>query len=410
MLISRKLAAGAAGAVGLAVALTTVAPAHADYAGQPGDVLGVGSDTLQNLGNFLFDGKGALPGFNGAGNKNRAISFDATADSNDRAVYGNAAGTASAMKPTVILRAGANPVQRPNGSGAGLAALLADTATPAVINFARMSSLPSSAQQQSAVDKGWGGLHVVKVAFDDLVVGAALTTNAVPVAASDLVKMYKCDAGFTDWNTFNASAPVGSTIVPLVPQTGSGTYNTFNADMTAANGGVAPTYGSCTRFVEENDPAAITSPPLGLAVNAIAPMSSGRKALFDSGYFKDPNTAFPGGSALTSGIQLLYGSAALAQTANACVKPANPAGSGNSLAYCNTRGLHVVWRESDTASSTPMQPGGTRNWVQTLFWRAPGDGTPYAKTSGGQSLIAGAGVTATYKDCGFGTGVTSATC
>jgi len=48
---------------------------------------------------------------------------------------------------------------------------------------------------------------------------------------------------------------------------------------------------------------------------------------------------------------------------------------------------YVIFRQSDAALSTPFEPGGTQNWVQTLF-----SGTrPFVDTSGGQALLAASG-------------------
>jgi ABC-type phosphate transport system substrate-binding protein len=375
-------------------------PALADYGPGPLDVVGAGSDTVQNIMNFAADGKGATPGFNTSGNKYKLVSLDATGDANDRSLY--AKGGTSPIKLSVEYRAGKSPQQRANGSGAGMAALLADTATGTseTINFVRASRLPNATEINTASAlAGWGGgLHVVKIATDDLLMAAAsASTNAVPLTASQLVSIYTCAT--TDWNTLNPSAPVGSTIIPQIPQSGSGTGDTFRTDLAAANGGVTVTIGGCVQVTEENDPAAITG--AAAPANAIQPMSSGRVALYNSGYFHDPNGGFPTPTALTSGVQLLYGTGGTAQTPNACTKPTNPPGGGNTLTYCNTRGLYIVWRESDNSFATPWQPGGTRNWVQTLFWRAVGDGTPYVKTLGGQAAIAAGGVTATWVDCGL---------
>lgn len=394
MRITRPLAVGATCALGLALTLGST-PAFADYGPQAGDIVGVGSDTVQNIGNFLTDGDTVGDaGYNNAGNVNRFVSVDATADANDRAVY--AKGGASPLKTTAILRAGTSPVQRPNGSGAGINALLADTAATETINFVRMSRFPKTTEQTTAVNNGWGGLHAVKVATDDLVMAAnGASTNAVAVTGADLVNIYKCTT--TDWNTLNPAAPVGSTIIPLIPQSGSGTGDSFRADLATFNGGTAVTLGACVQTVEENDPSSITG--LGAtAANAIAPFSSGRKKLFDNGYFKDPATAFPGGAALTSGLQLLYGG----QTAGSCAAPV----LNQSVAYCNTRGLFVVWRQNDSTITTPWQPGSTRNWVKTLFWTGTTT-KPFVQTSGGQALIAQAGVTPTYVDCGVLTGSTT---
>ena len=64
-------------------------PAFADYAPSKGDVVGVGSDTLQYLIDFLADGDAyADTGYNTIGNHNKLINFDATADASARLAYG----------------------------------------------------------------------------------------------------------------------------------------------------------------------------------------------------------------------------------------------------------------------------------------------------------------------------------
>ncbi|MDT4941112.1 MAG: hypothetical protein QOJ34_1201 [Pseudonocardiales bacterium] len=400
--LSRKstkvaLAVAVAGGVGL----TMASPALADYGPAPLDVVGVGSDTVQNIANFFADGKGGTPGFNTTGNKYKLVSLDATGDANDRAVY--AKGGTSPLKLSVIYRAGASPQQRANGSGAGITAINADTGPTEVINWVRSSRLPKVSENTTANSNGWGGFHVIKIATDDLAIAAAsASTNAVALTPAQVVSVYKCSAGSTDWNTFNSAAPVGSTIIPLIPQAGSGTGDTFRADLKAANGGTDVTLGGCVQTVEENDPSSITG--ASVPANAIAPFSSGRIALFNTApnYFHDPSSAFPSSGTVTAGVSLLYGGGPVgagAQTANACVAPTD---GTQTVAYCNTRGLFVVWRESDSNSATAWQPGNVNNWVKTLFWRPVGGGTPYIKTAGGQTAIAAGGVTPTYVDCGVG--------
>lgn len=390
------LAAAVVGGVGIAMA----GPAVADYGPAPLDVVGAGSDTVQNIMNFVADGKGATPGYNTTGNFYKLVSIDATGDANDRTLYGSNSSTP--LKLSVIYRAGGSPQQRANGSGSGIAAMLADTASAETINWVRMSRLPKVAENTTANNNGWGGLHVIRIAKDDLAMAKlASGSNAVSLTPAQLVSVYKCN--LTDWNTVNPAAPAGSTIVPEIPQSGSGTGDTFRADLKAANGGTDVTLGSCVKTVEENDPNSIINPPAGAAANAIAPMSSGRIALFNSGYFHDPTVAFPTGTAISSaGVSLMYGgdtNGAGTQTAGSCVAPTD---GTQTVAYCNTRGLFIAWRESDSTSPTPWQPGSTRNWVQELFWRPVGQGTPYIKTAGGLAAVTAGGATGQYTDCGVG--------
>ena len=387
------LAAAVVGGVGIAMA----GPAVADYGPAPLDIVGAGSDTVQNIMNFVADGKGATPGYNTTGNFYKLVSIDATGDANDRTLYGS--NSTTPLKLSAIYRAGASPQQRANGSGSGVAALLADTGSTETINWVRMSRLPKVAENTTANTNGWGGLHVIRIAKDDLAIAKAATgSNAVPLTPAQLVSVYKCSAGATDWSDFGGTA---GTIVPEIPQSGSGTGDTFRADLKAANGGTDVTLGACVKTVEENDPNSILNPPAGTAANAIAPMSSGRIALFNSGYFHDPTVAFPSATPIASaGVSLMYGGGAVgAQTPGSCVAPTD---GTQTVAYCNTRGLFIVWRESDSNSTTTWQPGSTRNWVQELFWRPAGQGSPYLKTAGGLAAVSAGGVTGAYTDCGVG--------
>ena len=349
------LAAATVVAAVLPIALTAT-PAYADYAPNQGDIVGVGSDTLQYMINFMADGDAyGDTGYNQLGNKHKLVSIDATADANARLAYGvdggqsgqttctpgtgSTAGTGNqtgtntgipcVLNPTVVLRAGLQPVLRPNGSGAGFKALVQDMVaghnTPAteVINFARASS----AQTTTASLPAGVNLDQLSLATDTLPMltsSGANPTNAVPLSASQLSLIYAANSGSCiTWSdprisgvwlenavtngtatvTFPASdpqptsanvgwvvqgtgIPVGDTIasvgthsitlqtaasssatenvglvnpsastdtiVPLVPQVGSGTRSYFL-------GQLVPTLsnpGTCTPVSEENDPTA----------------------------------------------------------------------------------------------------------------------------------------------------------
>lgn len=343
------------GVVGvLAIVLGQVAPAHADVAGQADDIVGVGSDTAQFGLSFLADGDvNGNTGFNNANLARRVVSFDSSGDANGGAT----------TNATSVLRANSKPRTRPNGSGAGIAALNADTGTTKVINFVRSSRLPNAGEQTTAGLNGWGGLHVYQFATDGLQVAVsnAVTSNApASLSVNDLVKIY--DGTYTTWGQvpgYAGPAPT-ATIKPFIPQAGSGTRNFFTADLQAANGGSAVTLASSVGAMQEHDPTLIKSDP-----NAIAPFSLGRANLFNAAYF---------GAANQNQIKLLIG-----------------AGS-----YNVTRGLYVLVRESDVNSATPWQVGSTRNWVKTLF----SGSTSWIARSANAPLIASAGVTPAYSDLG----------
>ncbi|MBV8979635.1 MAG: substrate-binding domain-containing protein [Acidimicrobiia bacterium] len=367
------------GIVGLAAGT-----AHADYAPSGTDVVGVGGETPQYNVDFGADGdtSGDL-GYNAANNVNKLVSIDATADSNGRAAYAQGSTEASPknLSPTVVFRAGTNPVQRITSTGGGYTALLADTGQVQKINFTRAASLPTSANQTTAQNNGWQGLHVVQIGTDPLEVVAANTTNApAGLSAAELVKIY--NGSYQQWNQIPGnSGGSANAIIPLIPPSGSSISKTFLNDLKAANGGTAVTLASNVITVEQNDPGAVTG--ASSPADAIVPFSIGRLNLWNSGYFHSPTAPFPGGAALQPGVKALTGT---------------PPDAGS--VYDDVNGLYVVFRQSDANSPTPWQPGSTKNWVQTLFSDTTG-GTPFFKKPAGQALVAAAGGVPGYNDLGI---------
>jgi ABC-type phosphate transport system substrate-binding protein len=391
--ISKKgMVVAVAGALTLGIFAPTMA--HADLAPAAGDVVGVGSDTVQYIGDFGADGDYlGDSGYNAAGNVNRLVSFDATPDANARAGYlnGSTNTTLAPLNPTIVLRAGATPIQRPNGSGAGINALIADHAGN--ISYIRMSRPPTAAEQTSATGStGVGVLRVVQLATDGLQTAVTAGTHAPTLSAQELVSIYS--GAITTWNQLPGnSGGSTATIHPKIPQTGSGTRSSFLADLKTANGGTAPALNNPNiATVEENDPYSLylsDSPSSTPDLDAIAPFSSGRLALYDPpgatpGFFHDPNVVYPGTTAAL---------------APAVVLQSGTPGDTNPI-YNDQRGLFVVFRNSDFTSTTPFQAGSVKNWVNTLF--AATTGTPFFKGSGGAALIAAAGATPAYSDKGSG--------
>ena len=272
-------------------------------------------------------------------------------------------------------------MQRVSSSGSAITALLADTGSPEVINYVASASLPTPAQQTTAGSDNWGYLHVVEIGTDSVQIAVNSTTNAPSgLSAAELLGIYT--GLYTTWNSLpDNSGGSTATIVPLIPPSTSSIYKTFIADLTTANGGTAPTLSSAVQTVEQNDPTAITG--LGSsAANALVPFSAGRLSLWNSGYFHNPATAFPGGSALTPGVALLTGT---------------PPDSGT--VYDSPITDYIIFRQSDAASTTPLEPGGTHNWVQSLF-SDPGGSQPFFEKGTGQALLTLSGITPNYQDLG----------
>jgi ABC-type phosphate transport system substrate-binding protein len=377
-----KIAIAGLGAV--AVSLAATLPAYADYAPGPGDIVGVGGDTPQFDLQFAADGDTlGDSGFNATTPTNRLVTFNATADGNARQAYVNGSTETSPtnLNPTDVLRAGTSPVQRIQSSGAAITALLADKASPEVINFIFSASEPTAANQTTAGTNGWGYLHVVQIGSDSIQIATATSTNApAGLSPAELVNIY--NGTYKTWNAIPGNSG-GSTdnIIPLIPPSGSSIYKTFVANLQTANGGTAVTLAASVQTVEQNDPTAVTG--ASNPKDAIVPFSSARLNLYNSGYFHNPNTAFPGSSSpLTAGISLLSGTAPDAVAA-----------------YSAVVNHYVIFRQSDATSSTPMEPGGTKNWVQTLFSNPSGT-APFFDTPGGEALVAAAGTTPAYHDLG----------
>lgn len=414
------LAVGVAATAAITLAMSGVA--NADSAARPGDVVGVGSDTIQNAADFMFDSApGLTTGYNENGNKNRVFNEFATGDANGRATYDGTCGavnsttglgtfcdsttdqTPNLLPGSIILRDGTKPVVRPNGSGAGIAALDADGSggyegLPAgSIQYARMSRLPKSTEVGTSVCTSCGGgVDVYQVATDNLQIAAsAVSTNApAGLTADQLYHIFVlCD--YTKWNQIPGNSSGSSdTIHPLIPQSGSGTRNFFLADLQTAEGlSSTPNPGPCTRTVEEHDPTGIYADPT--PQDAIEPFSAGKIALINSGYFEN-GAGYSG----TEGAEGAYTPNLLTSLLG------TPPGGGST--YNSNRGLYIAIKNSDLTSTTPFQPGGTQNWAQTLIAGGtisdPSDTTdapPFAAGSKAAALIAKAGFTQAWKFCGL---------
>ena len=242
----RRLITGATTASIVAASVALLAPAHADPAFVPvdSDLVGVGSDTSEFALTYLADGKNGVPGYNVGKTAARLVSFDATGAS------------------PITLKQGSAPVTRPNGSGAGKATLYGAGNNPDV-DFARSSSAISATEKSN-------GLFAFPFAKDTLTLATAKTSNApTAISPADMVKIYS--GNVTNWNQVGGAAGV---IAPKIPQSGSGTYTFFIAQLTAANGGTAVTLAPTVVSVQEHDPAPIQNDP-----NAVAPFSIGRNSV-----------------------------------------------------------------------------------------------------------------------------------
>ncbi|GAB3863812.1 hypothetical protein GCM10028801_32070 [Nocardioides maradonensis] len=396
---------------GAALSATTIA-AHADAAPQAKDVVGVGSDIVQNSLDFLADGTTqGDPGYNSAGNKYRLFSFDASADANGRGAFTDPAlGSSVTLNPTAVLRAGTSPVQRPNGGGAGISAILADgsAGTSAnLIQFVRSPNLPTANNQTTAQANLGTQLHSVRIATDAQYIATAATTNAPAAGLTNvqLAEIYCSNASthITKWSDIDPSFSTDN-IIPEAPQDGAGVLKIFQAGLSAGLSGATCTFNANVLRVQQNDPTTITSATS--PADAIVPFPKGRYDLYNAGYFHNPNQAYNSTTSFGNGTAL----------SAAGIKLQVPgAGSVSANAFSATIPYYIVFRDADSSSSTAWQPGSTLNWVQTLFFNAnydftnPTDPTnppaPFVASQQGQQLLTNIGLTPAYKDCG-----TASTC
>ncbi|MBD8606466.1 Ig-like domain repeat protein [Aeromicrobium sp. CFBP 8757] len=256
-MIRQRVSLAVAGAVVATTALTagmatsaSAAPTIYDPSFTPttGDLSGAGSDTTEIALDYLTKGHNGIEGFNADRTSGRIASF--------------AAGTDPA---TVVLKAGASPITRPNGSGAGKT-LLRPATNNADVDFARSSSGLSPAEITDGLQQSAFAVDGLKLA-----VSSSATNAPASISDADLVKIYQ--GTITTWGQttgYAGSAP-SATIKPLIPQSGSGTRSFFEAQLKSRNGGVSVTLGANVTPTQEHSDVDIKDNP-----NAIAPFSTGR--------------------------------------------------------------------------------------------------------------------------------------
>ncbi|BEP13792.1 substrate-binding domain-containing protein [Acidothermaceae bacterium B102] len=240
-MISKNRLAFAAISAGLVTSLLGMGAAQADPSGAPSPraLVGVGSDTTQDVMNQIANDV-VISGVKQIG------SFNATGS----ATFNTG-------------KAGCSAVARPNGSGAGRAALLASlTAGDGCIQFSRSSSLTLTASSPS--------LTYVPYAID--AVSYAITSNSnLPrsFALADLQAIYHCDPNYVGTGPNYA-------ITPQLPQAGSGTRSYWEGQMGILDADVNANVYPC--IVNGTKNGAIIEEHTGTALdaNSIAPFSIGQ--------------------------------------------------------------------------------------------------------------------------------------
>ena len=241
-----KLIAGAALSA-TAIALSVV-PAVADPPKTPkaGDVVGVGSDTIQNVLNQF------------------AVSYNAAHKTGPRLVSWDATDPKTgAIGLPVQLKAGAKcKIARPNGSSGGITALTTENATTSghpCMDFAR------SSRDRGTTDPAFkaGGISFIALGGDAETYATFPGSNApANLTTEQLFQIYTCAVPAKGGNPANNWADLGGKKGPIkafIPQTGSGTRSFFLTAIGIISGvpGTCVSDGSTKKVpggtVEENE-------------------------------------------------------------------------------------------------------------------------------------------------------------
>ncbi|GJF31213.1 hypothetical protein KNE206_39130 [Kitasatospora sp. NE20-6] len=206
-------------AITASLATLAAVPALADPASTPaaGSIVGAGSDTTQAVFNQFSTDYNAFLTAAGNTTSPRLYSWDATGTS------------------PVTTKTGATSIARPNGSGAGISALNANTS--ATLDFARTSRGPQTGDLTTD--------DFVAFAKDAVTWSAKATGGNAPadLTTADLVAIYTCTK--TNWNQITditGYTGPNATIKPYLPQASSGTRSFF---LKAIGGGTPVTPGAC---------------------------------------------------------------------------------------------------------------------------------------------------------------------
>ncbi|PPK64861.1 substrate-binding domain-containing protein [Actinokineospora auranticolor] len=253
----RKGVAAVIGAAALSVILSSTAVADSGVLADANDAVGVGSDTTEYALNALAAAYNPTVPAGGV----LVHSFNATVPAAGQPVLPTDTGA------TIVPRSGATAITRPNGSSAGITELKrAGTAT----TFAR------SSRARQASDNTGTAVLFLPYATDGLRYARSTSpaSNApVDLTNAELKKIYECNADGNPatpdlWSNVRAGLPA-VTILPVLPQSGSGTRSFFLTEIGVTS------VGSCVnQTAQEHDPAAVAG-----NANKIAPFSTGRYSI-----------------------------------------------------------------------------------------------------------------------------------
>jgi ABC-type phosphate transport system substrate-binding protein len=331
------VAATAAAAITALVAAPALADPPAGKTPRPTDVVGVGSDTIQNVMDQLS------VAYNATHASGKLYSFDALNP------------TTGAMGDTIQLKSGSSTcsIPRPDGSSAGISQLTTGNGTTTggqpCINFARSS-------------RGRGSTDPNTISFIALA-GDAVTVATQPgshapanlITTSVLTNIYNCTV--TKWNQIPGnSGGASSTIVPMLPQNGSGTRSFF----LGAIGVTTP--GSCVSTSDTAQGSGHLNDNTLQENEGVAPSLNTNKA----------NVIFPFSVAKYIAEKFHSASCGTISQCNTAPNNCHPTGTQNKFG-CNTHGTMNLSKINGTAptvgsgGSTKVNPAFTPTFTRIVY-------------------------------------------
>jgi len=334
----------AATAVVVSAAALAMAPALADPITGSGkavtpkstDVVGVGSDTIQNL----FD--------------QFSIDYNASHRTGARLYSWDALNPKTGLDDNIKTKSGCSAILRPNGSSAGITALTANTKVGShfCIDFARSSR----GRKSTDPSKGPGGVLFVALAKDAVTYATNNGSNApTKLTTAQLHSIYTCTA--TTWNQVGGTST--ATIVPELPQSGSGTRAFFETAIGITDSSV----GACVgQSAEENE-----------GVNPVFTGANAKNVIFPYSIGKYIAEKFHSAKCLNKGCTPIKG------------VTCHPSKTQNRFG-CDTHG-NMLLREingtaptTGTGSKTVINPHFSANFVRTVYavvrWASTKDHIP----------------------------------
>jgi len=336
-IVSKLLAAAtAAAAITAMVATPALADPPSGVTPKPRDVVGVGSDTIQNVfDQFSLD-------YNATHTTGKLYSFDALNPTN------------GAMGDPIQLKSGSSNcnIPRPDGSSAGISALentKTTTGGQPCINFARSSRARASTDPTT--------ISFINLAGDAVTVATQPGSNAPAnlLTTAALTGIYNCT--ITHWNQIPGNTGGSNAVISaFIPQNGSGTRSFF----LGALGLTSP--GSCVSSSATRAGAAGANDDTLQENEGVAPILNKNKA----------NVIFP--FSVGKWIAEKFHSASCGTIAQCFAHPTNchPTGSQNKFG-CATVGTMVLNKINGTlpttgsGANTRINPGFTATFTRLLF-------------------------------------------